>query len=56
MDNVCHSLAGAVIAQAGFARRLPRATLLAVVAANIPDVDAFAYFLDRKSTRLNSSH
>ena len=49
MDNVCHSLAGAVIAQAGFARRLPRATLLAVVAANIPDVD-------RKSTRLNSRH
>ena len=45
MDNVCHSLAGAVIAQAGFARRLPRATLLAVVAANIPDVDAFAYVL-----------
>jgi inner membrane protein len=45
MDNICHSLAGAAIAQAGFARRLPRATLLAVVAANIPDVDAFAYVL-----------
>ena len=44
MDNLCHSLAGAAIAQAGFARRLPRATLLAVVAANIPDVDAFTYF------------
>ena len=43
MDNVCHSLAGAVIAQAGFARRLPRATMLAVIAANIPDVDAFTY-------------
>lgn len=44
MDNLCHSLAGAAIAQTGFARRLPRATLLAVVAANIPDVDALAYF------------
>ena len=43
MDNVCHSLAGAAIAQASFARRLPRATLAAVVAANIPDVDAFTY-------------
>ena len=43
MDNLCHSLAGAAIAQTGFARRLPRATLLAVIAANIPDVDAFVY-------------
>ena len=43
MDNLCHSLAGAAIAQTGFARRLPRATLLAVIAANIPDVDALAY-------------
>jgi inner membrane protein len=44
LDNVCHSLAGAAIAQAGFARRLPRTTILGVIAANIPDVDAFAYF------------
>lgn len=43
MDNVCHSLAGAAIAQAGFARRLPRATLLGIIAANIPDVDAVTY-------------
>lgn len=43
MDNVCHSLAGAAIAHTGFARRLPRATLLAIIAANIPDVDAFTY-------------
>ncbi len=43
MDNLCHSLAGATIAQAGFAGRLPRATLLGVVAANIPDVDALTY-------------
>jgi inner membrane protein len=37
-------LAGACIAQAGFARRLPRATILGVIAANIPDVDALTYF------------
>ncbi len=43
MDNICHSLAGAAIAHAGFARRVPRATLLGVIAANIPDVDALTY-------------
>lgn len=50
MDNVCHSLAGAVIAEAAFARRLPRATLLAVVAANIPDADALTYLFASSST------
>jgi inner membrane protein len=43
MDNICHSLAGAAIAQAGFAKRFPHATLLCVVGANIPDVDASTY-------------
>lgn len=43
MDNVCHSLAGAAIAQSGFARRFPRATFLAVIGANVPDVDAAVY-------------
>ncbi len=43
MDNICHSLAGAAIAHAGFARRVPRATLLGVIAANIPDLDALTY-------------
>ncbi len=52
MDNVCHSLAGAVIAEAAFARRLPRATLLAVIAANVPDVDALTYVFASSSTAL----
>ena len=52
MDNLCHSLAGAAIAQAGFTRRLPRATLFAVVAANIPDVDALAYLGGDSATAL----
>ncbi|MFN8580433.1 MAG: metal-dependent hydrolase [Gemmatimonadaceae bacterium] len=43
MDNLCHSLAGAAIAQTGFAQRYPRATILAVIGANIPDVDALVY-------------
>ncbi len=52
MDNVCHSLAGAVIAQAGFARRFPRATILCVIGANIPDVDAFTYIWSDSLTAL----
>ncbi len=43
MDNLCHSFAGAAIAHSGFARRFPRATALAVIGANIPDVDAAVY-------------
>ncbi len=50
MDNICHSLAGAAIAHAGFARRVPRATLLGVIAANIPDVDAFTYIWASSAT------
>jgi len=52
VDNLCHSLAGAVIAQAGFARRVPRATLLCVIGANIPDVDASAYLWGDSLTAL----
>lgn len=53
MDNLCHSLAGAAIAQSGFARRLPRATLLGVVAANIPDVDALTYIWADSATAVS---
>jgi inner membrane protein len=52
LDNVCHSLAGAALAQSGFARRLPRATIFAVIAANIPDVDAILYFVSDAPTAL----
>jgi inner membrane protein len=44
MDNVCHSLAGAVIAECGFARRSRFATAALVIAANIPDVDVMYLF------------
>lgn len=52
MDNLCHSLAGAAIAQAGFAKRFPHATLLCVIGANIPDVDASAYLWGDSLTAL----
>ena len=47
MDNLCHTLAGAALAEAGFARRKPLATATMLIGANLPDVDGFTYaFLD----------
>ena len=40
MDNLTHSLTGVLLARAGLDRLSPRATLIAVLAANIPDFDA----------------
>ncbi|MGC4055988.1 MAG: metal-dependent hydrolase [Paludibaculum sp.] len=39
MDNLTHSLAGVLLARAGLNRLVPRATFLAVLAANLPDFD-----------------
>ena len=39
MDNVTHSLTGLAMARAGLDRLSPRATLLLLVSANIPDID-----------------
>ncbi len=44
MDNVCHSLAGAVLAECGFARRTRFATAAMVIGANIPDIDVLYLF------------
>ena len=44
MDNVCHSLAGAVLAECGFARRTRFATPAMVIGANIPDLDVLYLF------------
>ncbi len=53
MDNVCHSLAGAVLAECGFAKRSRFATVAMAVAANIPDVDV-AYIFVNQLTGLES--
>ena len=47
MDNITHTMAGAVLARAGFDRRgtLPLATATLMLAANAPDVDIFVMFL-----------
>ncbi len=42
MDNLTHSLTGLLLARAGLNRLAPRATLLAVIAANAPDLDITA--------------
>jgi inner membrane protein len=42
MDNLTHSLTGLMLSRAGLNRFYPRATLLLVIAANIPDIDFVA--------------
>jgi inner membrane protein len=42
MDNLTHSLTGALLARTGLSRWTPHATLLCIVAANAPDLDLFA--------------
>src|SRR5207253_6439085 len=47
LDNLCHTLVGAALGEAGLARRKPLATATLLVGANLPDVDGFTYaFLD----------
>ncbi len=43
MDNLCHTLVGLALAQAGLKRKTPLATATLVVGANLPDVDVLAY-------------
>lgn len=42
MDNLTHSLVGLAAAKAGLERQSPYATLVCVVAANLPDIDIVA--------------
>ena len=42
MDNLTHSLTGLMLSRAGLNRFYPRATLVLVVSANIPDIDFVA--------------
>ena len=42
MDNVTHTLVGVALARAGFKRVTPHATLLLVIAANLPDIDVLS--------------
>ncbi len=42
MDNLTHSLTGLMLSRAGLNSYYPRATLVLVIAANIPDIDFLA--------------
>jgi inner membrane protein len=43
MDNLCHTLVGAALAQAGLKKKTALATATLVIGANLPDVDVLAY-------------
>jgi inner membrane protein len=43
LDNLCHTLAGAAIAQAVPLRRAPLAAATVMLGANLPDVDSLVY-------------
>jgi len=47
MDNLCHTLVGAALAEAGLKRRTPRGMATLLIAANLPDLDAFAAFTEQ---------
>ena len=42
MDNLCHTLVGAALAQSGLKRRTPLATATLLIAANLPDIDVIS--------------
>lgn len=47
MDNLCHTLVGAALGEAGLRRKTPLAMAALVIAANAPDVDGVLYWLHR---------
>ncbi|MGH7560935.1 MAG: metal-dependent hydrolase [Gemmatimonadales bacterium] len=46
MDNLCHTLVGAALAETGLGRRARHATAALVIGANAPDLDVLAAFTE----------
>jgi inner membrane protein len=46
MDNLCHTLAGAALGEAGLKRATPWGNATLMLSANLPDVDAVAFFAE----------
>jgi inner membrane protein len=46
MDNVCHTLAGAVLGDAGLKRQTPLGMATLMVASNLPDIDVLVFATD----------
>ena len=49
MDNVCHTLVGAALGEAGLKRLSPFGNATLMIAANIPDVDALVFLTSTPS-------
>jgi inner membrane protein len=49
LDNLCHTLAGAAIGEAGLKTRTRFGNAALMVSANIPDVDVLVFFTDTSS-------
>lgn len=45
MDNICHTLAGLALGEAGLKRKTALGNATLMVAANVPDVDALSYLV-----------
>ena len=52
MDNLTHSLAGALLGQAGLKRLSGRSMPTLIIAANLPDIDALTTLLGTPSLAL----
>jgi inner membrane protein len=52
MDNITHTLVGAVLAQSGLKRATRFGTAALLIGANLPDVDGFSYFFASSGTAL----
>ena len=46
MDNICHTLVGAALGEAGLERRSRFGTLTLMLAANVPDIDVLVFATD----------
>src|SRR5262245_26223849 len=57
MDNLCHTLVGAALAETGLRRRTRLAGIALVIGANLPDVDApFAFSAGGLAIRRGITH
>lgn len=46
MDNLCHTLVGLAVTQAGWKRKTALATTTSAIAANLPDIDVLVFLTD----------
>lgn len=44
MDNLCHTLVGAALSEAGLKKKTPLAAATLLIGANLPDIDVLAFF------------